>query len=106
MIQPKIQEIFIPTSKDTGIVVRENGTFIVAVERKSLITFIPEEFETFKREFGKELLKKAAGNANMFSMDDYTHETVKNINCEKGFYQIDKQSITKTLDSYLEQNKI
>ena len=90
MIQPKIQEVLTHEQPNDNYV-------IVHLEESKLYlqkacTFTPEEFETFKREFGKELLEKAADNA----------ET----DCEYESHTVDKESITSVLDEYLLNNKI
>lgn len=91
MIQPKIQYTYLDPS-------------LYDVERLTLINiergyfFTPEEFETFKREFGKELLEKAANNADGDIVDD--------TNYSNGRIIINKESITSILDEYLLNNKI
>lgn len=130
MIQPKIQEVYIPTlvtednipkeevftkgkwdgfgnvkkrtyadgystyNKNSGGLVGGTTHFL---KPQQLITFTPEEFETFKREFGKELLEKAADNVKIIDVYSYI----------KGYEKsIDKESITSVLDDYLLNNKI
>jgi len=66
--------------------------------KKENITFKPEKFEQFKREFGKELLEKAAENARAEHVYCYGQQT--------GEIEIDKESILNTLDDYLLNNKI
>jgi hypothetical protein len=92
MIQPKIQEVYreidIFSKTQMEDCVELSGYF----KEESLITFTSEEFETFKREFGKELLEKAADNA----------ET----DCEFESHTVNKESITSVLDDYLKENKI
>ena len=87
MIQPKIQEVLTHEQPNDNYV-------IVHLEESKLYlqkacTFTPEEFETFKREFGKELLEKAADNAKTNYFD-----------------VIIRESITSVLDDYLKDNKI
>lgn len=106
MIQPKIQtvytEIDISSKKQIEDCVELSGYF----KEESLITFTPEEFETFKREFGKELLEKAADNSKL-----YIHHTKTSdkFDIDKEYYdgyqgvdiKVDKESITSVLDEYL-----
>lgn len=119
MIQPKIQEVYIPTEEYTLYTVKVDFGFDVVVDKKELITFTPEEFETFKREFGKELLEKAADNAKMrvqpsemeeweIVPDEITREDVddEESGCEDFSITIKKESITSVLDDYLKENKI
>jgi hypothetical protein len=100
MIQPKIQEVYVPTDNYTLYTVKVDFGFDVVVDKKELITFTPEEFEQFKREFGKELLEKAADNANILTQDECPTKSIQD------FTWIDKESITSTLDDYLLNNKI
>jgi hypothetical protein len=94
MIQPKIQTTFIPVNpgditkypKCTLADIRGEDQFL---SEQELITFTPEEFETFKREFGSKLLEKAADNAKTNYFD-----------------VIIRESITSVLDDYLKDNKI
>ena len=83
MIQPKIQEVYAYNGVHT---IRQKGFF-----------FSPSEFEQFKREFGKELLEKAAENVNV-DIDEFGNVT--------GYDDKMKQSITSVLDDYLLNNKI
>mgnify|MGYP003554036466 CR=1 FL=1 len=96
MIQPKIQEVYteidIFSKTQMEDCVELSGYF----KEDSLVTFTPEEFETFKREFGKELLKLAAENASTICDNEAF---------EDGCW-VDKESITETLDEYLLNNKI
>jgi len=109
MIQPKIQEVFIRIEDDTeeSIPIEKmvNGYF-----------FTPEEFEQFKKEFSKELLEKASENAliayfnedNEYveSQQEYKHYNRSLDEKEEFTINIDKESITATLDDYLLNNKI
>jgi hypothetical protein len=54
--------------------------------------FLIKQLEDNQREFGKELLEKAADNA----------ET----DCEYESHTVDKESITSVLDDFLKENKI
>jgi len=96
MIQPKIQEVYIGTNKETDFYLVKHtwkkDTALFNLKEQKLITFTPEEFETFKREFGKELLELAADNAKLlpFNGDYDVHET-------------DKSSITSVLDEFLKK---
>lgn len=123
MIQPKIQEVYVTTT-----IVHKLGHDYLRYAKKivfpeTLITFTPEEFEQFKREFGKELLEKASQGAKIIIKDDYSEdykiveeETVRynssgvsNVypdDCTKHTIKIDKESITGVLDKFLENNKI
>lgn len=96
MIQPKIQTIFIPSEMSQVIddlIITPNGTKLSGKKR---YVFTPEEFEAFKREFGKGLLKKAADNARL-----------KNIDLSTDILTIvDKENITETLEPFLEQHKL
>lgn len=117
MIQPKIQTIFIPINpgnitkypKCTLADIRGEDQFL---SEQELITFTPEEFETFKREFGKELLEKAADNAefivNNWHMGDNSskEEEFYDSSSDKNTIRINKESITSVLDDYLKENKI
>ena len=124
MIQPKIQEVYVPTDNYTLYTVKVDFGFDVVVDKKELITFTPEEFEQFKREFGKELLEKAADNAKLLQFyflkcEDpdlyYKYEDEENSYIHRDTYgiilgldtvEVDKESITSTLDDYLLNNKI
>jgi hypothetical protein len=126
MIQPKIQEVWISINPENELP-KENDYYNVKYDYtnsiktlffkdnefsgatapikywlnpEKLITFTPEEFETFKREFGKELLELAADKAKAAWVSTW--------NCEpRGIQpQVDKESITSTLDDYLLNNKI
>lgn len=115
MIQPKIQEVYVTTT-----IVHKLGHDYLGYAKKivfpeTLITFTPEEFEQFKREFGKELLEKAAENAKLESREykPYRGEILKTedmgqeVNLEERIYLgINKESITGVLDKFLENNKI
>lgn len=88
MIQPKIQEVYAYNGVHT---IRQKGFF-----------FSPSEFETFKREFGKELLEKAAENAYLCNGQIWNKPAQMYIPS----IEIDKESITSVLDDYLKDNKI
>ena len=125
MIQPKIQTVYVSTYKSSNLKVGtverqfyEEFILIDTVESQELITFTPEEFETFKREFGKDLLEKAADNAlvESFNHDDYSYGTTDSQYIEPnensdyfnfgGNVRVNKESITSVLDDYLKDNKI
>jgi hypothetical protein len=81
MIQPKIQEVYIPTKKyitSYSIIEGDNisefasGKFISNVFNEYRIIFTPEEFEQFKREFGKDTLKE------LFDWCEYRQEKSAN----------------------------
>jgi hypothetical protein len=98
MIQPKIQEVLTHEQPNDNYV-------IVHLEESKLYlqkacTFTPEEFETFKREFGKELLEKAADNAYV----DNNHQ--QGCSWDSDDFEVNKESITSVLDEYLLNNKI
>jgi len=105
MIQPKIQTVYLPTSDNTDLVVGTIDKYDYYksfqkernVEEVQLITFTPEKFEQFKREFGKELLEKAVDNVNV-DIDEFGNVT--------GYDDKMKQSITSVLDNFLENNKL
>jgi hypothetical protein len=98
MIQPKIQEVLTHEQPNDNYV-------IVHLEESKLYlqkacTFTPEEFETFKREFGKELLEKAADNAYV----DNNHQ--QGCSWDSDDFEVNKESIKSVLDEYLLNNKI
>jgi hypothetical protein len=97
MIQPKIQTVYVPTDNYTLYTVKVDFGFDVVVDKKELVTFTPEKFEQFKREFGKELLEKAVDNVNV-DIDEFGNVT--------GYDDKMKQSITSVLDNFLENNKL
>jgi hypothetical protein len=78
MIQPKIQEVYFPIEDINSddftphILCHESGEYIQNLERQNLITFTPEEFEQFKREFGKNTLKE------LFDWCEYRQEKSAN----------------------------
>ena len=104
-VQPKIQTVYLPTSDNTALMVGTIDKYDYYksfqkernVEEVERITFTPEEFETFKRDFSKELLEKAASNVNV-DIDEFGNVT--------GYDDKMKQSILNTLDVYLLNNKI
>jgi len=104
MIQPKIQEVYIPNKDEYNedfsrhILCDNQGSYIENLDSIKLITFTIEEFEQFKREFGKELLEKAAENARAEHVYCYEQRT--------GEIEVDKESITSVLDDYLLNNKL
>jgi len=117
MIQPKIQEVWFPPIDDNldlkYLMYNIYDPRILHLERR--VTFTPEEFEQFKREFAKELLEKAADNAKLESREykPYKGEILKTedmgqeINLEERTYLgINKESILNTLDDYLLNNKV
>lgn len=73
---------------------------------QQLITFTPEEFETFKREFGKDLLKKAADNAKLGYDRVLWDDPKEGEDAYMNITKVDKESILNTLDEYLLNNKI
>jgi hypothetical protein len=107
MIQPKIQTVYVPTNKSSNLKVGtierefyEEFILIDTVESQELITFTPQEFETFKREFGIELLEKAADNAYV----DNNHQ--QGCSWDSDDFEVNKESITSVLDDYLLNNKL
>jgi len=125
MIQPKIQEVYIPSSNGNSRYSYELTTSSgvlkgkTHLQREYLITFTPEEFEQFKRELCKKLLEKAAENAKMKVQPSEMEEweivpneiTRKDVDdeesgCENFSITINKKSITGVLDEFLENNKI
>jgi hypothetical protein len=74
MIQPKIQQvytevdIFSKTQMEDCVDVELSGYF----KEEKLVTFTPEEFEQFKREFGKDTLKE------LFNWCEYRQEKSAN----------------------------
>jgi len=60
MIQPKIQEVFIPATVIDRLDHDYLGYAKKIVFPHDVYVFTPEEFEAFKREFGKELLISSA----------------------------------------------
>lgn len=79
MIQPKIQTVYVSTYKSSNLKVGtierewyEEFNLIATVESQELITFTPEEFEQFKREFGKNTLKE------LFDWCEYRQEKSAN----------------------------
>jgi len=107
MIQPKIQEVYVEFTDSVfneeynGFTLcNSNGKYIQDLVEMNCYCFTPEEFEQFKREFGKELLDKAADNANILTQDECPTKSIQD------FTWIDKESITSVLDDYLLKNKI
>jgi hypothetical protein len=123
-MQPKIQEVYFPIEDINSddftphILCNESGEYIQNLERQKLITFTPEEFEQFKREFGKELLELAADNATTEEIYEDAckdHTPYRGVCCSCNSYYnhkelvgsiINKESILNTLDDYLLNNKI
>lgn len=107
MIQPKIQKVYLPVKSDelSICVLDKNGEWKyqdIDVIKKELITFTPEEFEQFKREFGKELLEKAAENVYLQNgkiWNEFSEMYIPSM-------EINKKSITGVLDEFLKNNKI
>ena len=121
MIQPKIQEVLLPIKEvlDNNIInhIEKRFTdfatthYIVRELNKDfkstkLITFTPEEFETFKREFGKELLEKAADNAKLGYDKVLWDDPKEGDDAYMNIPKVDKESILNTLDEHLLNNKI
>ena len=100
MIQPKIQEVYTEVDIFSKIKTEDCVELSGYFKEESLITFTPEEFEAFKKEFGGKLLEKAAENAKIYDDGMYWEgEWICN-------YQPNKESITSVLDDYLLNNKI
>jgi hypothetical protein len=107
MIQPKIQEVYIEFTDSlfneeyNGLTLsNSDGKYIQDLVEMNCYCFTPEEFETFKREFGKELLEKAADNAYV----DNNHQ--QGCSWDSDDFEVNKESITSVLDEYLLNNKI
>lgn len=110
MIQPKIQEVADKRHKEYSAYLNtlernEIGGVISYLPKenwllKNYITFTPEEFETFKREFGGKLLEKAADNAEITTQDECPTKSIQD------YSWVNKESITSVLDEYLKENKI
>jgi len=119
MIQPKIEKVY----KD----IKEQ--FLLdfdptAIEEHEGYFFTPEEFEQFKREFGKELLEKAANNAKLLKFyvlkaedpefyykneddeDSYIHRDTNGTILGLDTVEVNKESIISVLDEYLLNNKL
>ena len=111
MIQPKIQEVADKRHKEYSAYLNtlernEIGGVISYLPKenwllKNYITFTPQEFEDYKREFGKELLEKAAENAEI---DDIPYTSC--MECGNSDNRVNRESITSVLDDYLKDNKI
>ncbi len=100
MIQPKIQEVYTEVDIFSKTQIEDCVELSGYFKEESLITFKPEEFEQFKREFGKELLEKAADNAKaVYFFNNYNEATTEGV-------EVNKESITGVLDEFLENNKI
>lgn len=100
MIQPKIQEVYTEVDIFSKTQIEDCVELSGCFKQESLVTFTPEEFEQFKREFGEELLEKAAENVKIYDDGMYWEgEWICN-------YQPNKESITSVLDDYLKENKI
>ena len=117
MVQPKQKEILSPTGEalDSNVINHIDKRFSDAAPKDyivrelnkefkstSLITFTPEEFEIFKREFGKELLELAANKAKT----KIRYEYISKYDNYETYEIIDRESITFVLDDYLLNNKI
>lgn len=108
MIQPKIQEIEDIRYKEylaylNGLERNKDGGVISYLPKENwllqnYITFTPEEFEQFKREFGKELLNEVSKNCSCWIYNE--------ANGENETYPIDLEEILPALDDYLLNNKI
>lgn len=106
MIQPKIQEVYFPVKSDELSIcaLDKNGEWKyqdIDVIKKELITFTPQEFEEYKREFGSKLLEKVIGNIE--------YEDIPYTNCmECGNSEtiVVKNSILQILEPFLNENKI
>jgi hypothetical protein len=95
MIQPKIEKVYKNIKEE--FVLDFDPT---AIEEHEGYFFTPEEFEQFKREFGKELLEKAANSAYI----DNNHQQGS---CwDSDDFEVNKESITSVLDDYLLNNKV
>lgn len=100
MIQPKIQtvyteiDIFSKTQMEDCVDLELSGYF----KEESLVTFTPQEFEDYKREFGKELLNEVSKNCSCWIYNE--------ANGEEETYPIDLEEILPALDDYLKENKI
>jgi hypothetical protein len=115
MIQPKIQEVHIQRNKEylaylNTLERNEDGGIISYLPKdewvlRNHIIFTPEEFEQFKREFGKELLELAADKAT--TREDFSEYSDFGFlrNVPNGI-EVNKESITSVLDDYLLNNKI
>jgi len=105
MIQPKIQQvytevdIFSKTQMEDCVDVELSGYF----KEEKLVTFTPEEFEQFKREFGKELLEKAAENAKLGYDRVLWDDPKEGDDAYMNIPKVDKESIINTLDDYLKK---
>ena len=73
------------------------------------IFFTPEEFEAFKREFGKELLEKAAENAKTKDVGEMVYNYFNEGNDDPYWESklvVNKKTITDILDDFLKENKL
>jgi hypothetical protein len=76
------------------------------LKEQQKITFTPEEFEAFKREFGGKLLEKAAENAKLGYDRVLWDDPKEGDDAYMNIPKVDKESIINTLDDYLLNNKI
>jgi hypothetical protein len=106
MIQPKIQEVYTEVDIFSKTQMEDCVELSGYFKEEKLVTFTPEEFEQFKREFGKELLELAANKAQLgydrVLWDDPKEGDAAYMNVSK----VNKESITSVLDDYLKENKI
>ena len=116
MIQPKIQEVENKRHKEYLVYLNslernEEGGIISFLPKENWllrnhITFTPEEFEAFKREFGGKLLEKAAENAKLGYDRVLWDDPKEGDDAYMNIPKVDKESIINTLDDYLLNNKI
>ncbi len=111
MIQPKMQEVwFPPIDDDLDLKYLMYHTYeprILHLERK--IVFSEEEFEQFKREFGRELLEKAAENAKTKDVGEMVYNYFNEGNDDPYWESklvVNKKTITDILDDFLKENKL
>jgi len=107
MIQPKIKEVLTHEQPNDNYVIVHLGESKLYLQKAC--TFTPEEFETFKREFGKELLELASKNAKTKDEGEMVYNHFNEGDDDPYFESklvVDKKSITSVLDDYLKENKI
>lgn len=102
MIQPKIQEVLTHEQPNDNYVIVHLGESKLYLQKAC--TFTPEEFETFKREFGKELLESVVKNVTTKCLNQDVTGSSCCSECE--YHIVNKESITSVLDDYLKDNKI
>lgn len=93
MIQPKIEKVYKNIKEE--FVLDFDPT---AIEQHDGYFFTPQEFEQFKREFGKGLLNEVSKNCSCWIYNE--------ANGESETYPIDLEEILPALDDYLLNNKI